>query len=194
MTVIQDRLNRAWTSATSDFVVTDTERANIVQANMVEIARNPRDSKAAAYSVLRDAQARLDAATSATSMGLSPPRGRTVNARRPHPTTDAQVRLLTAARDQARALVGQIESIADTAISELRERMGNLRALSGEIWLNDEEETTVINILNSTPEHMRPALAEAIRRDPSMFGDLRWRLFGSESTAYHAWMDRYAPR
>lgn len=191
MTVIGDRLNAAWAGASADFVVTDVERERIVASNAVEIARNPNDSMRAAHDILQQAEGRLSAASS----GLQAPRGRSVRVRASATgqIQDAQLRLLTAARDQARALAARVDGLATAAQTTLRETMGEIRALGSQFYVDAEAEQAILAKLDGTPEYMRPALAEAIRRDGELYGALSWGIDGENNDKFDAFMDRYAP-
>jgi hypothetical protein len=72
--------------------------------------------------------------------------------------------------------------------------MEAIRVKAGELRIDGDDEAEILRLMNSVPEHMRPALADTIRRDESLYADLSYGIDGENDDAFHAYLDRYSPR
>ncbi len=95
--------------------------------------------------------------------------------------------------ESAQRLLTLVSTEATRAQSLLRETMGSIRAKAAELVIDGADETEILRLMNSVPEHMRPALADTIRRDSSLYADLSWGIDGDNNTAFDSYMDRYSP-
>lgn len=194
MTRIHTLLSAAWANAEQDFRVSEPELQAMLSANRVEIARNPLDSIAAAAELVRRAEARL-AATSPAPTAPRETRGvsaRTGRVSSPEPSPEQQV--AQAQLDSARRLHALVSREATGARELLRETMGQIRAKAAELVVDDADEREILRLMNSVPEHMRPALVETILRDGELHASLSWGIDGDNNTAFDAFIERYRPQ
>ena len=194
MTVIDARLRTAWTDAAVDLRVTPQEVETIVANNLVEIARNPNDSMSAAASLVRRMEAQL-AATAPTPAAPTSSRGVSARSGRvTAPTESPERRVARAQLESAQRLLTAVSARATEAQTLLRDTLRQIRIKAAEMRIDGEDEAEILRLMNSVPEHMRPALADTIRRDSQLHADLSWGIDGDNNTKFDAYLDRYSPR